>query len=103
MTTKRQTTEIVIGRAARKEAMVDERGGDDGLETIVGEVTVNWCHAQPDGQQLASQRFEIMIEHNRRRGYDLVSHSLSSVVFQDAGGARLCETIIAVFRKRGAR
>lgn len=67
---------------------------------IVAEITVNWPN--PLGGVLISKRFEAVIETNDMRGYDLVSHSYSKawVVDPPEGTTRICETIIAVFRRR---
>lgn len=105
---RREAREIVIARPGQKRDVGEhlDATGHPLRETIVGEVSVNWCTTQPAGQLLVSQRFEMLIEHNADRGYDLVSHSHSSVVFQDrhdGSGDRLCETIIAVFRRRGGK
>lgn len=73
---------------------------------IVAEITVNWPQSEP--MVLISQRFESVIAVNNLRGYDLVSHSHAQVVVErpgfasQAGEPRICETIVAVFRKRDA-
>lgn len=87
------------GRGARR---YDGAAGAE-TEFIVGELSVNWCSAQPEGQLLLSQRFELLIAVNWERGYELVSFTTSSVLMQEYDGPRLNETLIAVFRKRGAR
>lgn len=64
---------------------------------IVGEVSKNW----PEGAgeqafpRLLSERFEVVIETNRRRGYKLHSWALNTT--PSASG--VIETIIAVFQR----
>lgn len=70
----------------------------DKLETIVAEISVNWPRGmvEKDGDpRVLSQRFEDVIETNRRRGYYLDSWQLSQV--SPTPGYQI-ETIIAVFK-----
>lgn len=67
---------------------------------IVAEITRNWPGKdhEPGPCDLVSAKFEMVIEHNRQRGYTLESWQLSSVVWADGqGGHHLIETIVAVF------
>lgn len=73
---------------------------------IVAEVTKNWSNGEDaDGGEttLLAQRFELVINHNRRRGYKLHSFQLHQLHFSDDGMSgtreRVMETIIAVFRR----
>jgi hypothetical protein len=78
---------------------------------IVAEISKNWpeaicteghlppfkdCAACAERETLLSQRFEHVIEVNRRRGYILVSFQLNRMVPQRG---QLNETIIAVFER----
>lgn len=70
------------------------------LKFIVAEVTTNWPKPWPvpAGEMLSGQ-FELVIEHNRRRGYRLHSFQVSRLM---TGADQMNETIIAVFEKEQA-
>jgi len=71
---------------------------------IVAEISKNWMYdggVEPeplDGDaSLVSKKFEEVLAVNHQRGYDLVSHSMTSTM---TGSDLLNETIIAVFKRR---
>jgi len=61
---------------------------------IVAEISQTWSNGQPGDSKLLSQKFEEVIEVNRKRGYRLLSFSFSSAAPSESD---LIETIIAVF------
>lgn len=64
---------------------------------IVAEVSTNWPKPWPVPRpEYIGHKFEQVIEHNRRRGYRLVTFDVSRVM-QSAD--EMNETIIAVFEK----
>ena len=73
-----------------------EPGGDlqetEPLQTIVAEITKNWPE---ETEGLTSQRFQYVIEYNRKRGYALQSWQFTTVY--DPINEILTDTIIAVF------
>lgn len=66
-------------------------------ERFVAEITKNWQHETDIVEGLLSQRFELVIEKNRERGFELEDWKWRSVLMPNN---RLCETIIAVFVRR---
>lgn len=76
--------------------------------TIVAEVSVNWGSAQEREAKFLGEKFEAVIEHNRQRGYHLVSWQLARTANErtltrvDGCVVReqeINETIIAVFTR----
>lgn len=81
--------------------------------TIVAEITKVWPldedgdPAAPATSSLLSARFEIVIEHNRARGYRLRDWRMTSVVVpgsREPGSClyvppQICETIVATFER----
>lgn len=63
-------------------------------EYIVAEITKNWINSKSE-EALISHRFELVIDVNLSRGYELKEWKFSTDVF----GGVLTETIIAVFKK----
>lgn len=63
---------------------------------IVAEVSKNWVNGEELEPGLLSERFEIIIEVNRQRGYRLYQFELNRMW---TGPGELNETIIAVFER----
>jgi hypothetical protein len=64
---------------------------------IVAEISKNWFGARPgagDPSEFVRQKFEEVLEVNRRRGYRLHSFAFHRLM---TGPAELNETIVAVF------
>jgi len=75
----------------------DDTSRDRDRRFIVGEVSKSWINGLPvsDGLLLA-ELFEDMLEHNRRRGYRLLTFTLDRTAI---GINQLNETLIAVFER----
>jgi hypothetical protein len=68
-------------------------------QRIVREVSRTWRGEAPSTDHpLVSQRFEMVIKANAKRGYALESWQLNSTVYSD--GRQLIETIVAVFVRK---
>lgn len=63
-------------------------------ERIVAEITKNWTKGLHESPLLCTQ-FELIIETNRLRGYELETWRLAQLYIAPD---RITETIIAVFR-----
>jgi hypothetical protein len=61
---------------------------------IVAEVSKNWFRGDPPSAIFLSQKFEEVIEENRKRGYELESWQFCQTNFHPD---IIVETIIAVF------
>lgn len=79
---------------SRPDPRQPEKSADD-AEFIVAEVSKTWPEKPEDGNDIVSQRFQLVIQRNLRRGYSLHSWSLSTGYANN----HVVETIVAVFRK----
>lgn len=64
---------------------------------IVSEVTKNWDYATERDGDFISQRFELVLNENAKRGYRLVDWKLNTVINESEGV--LTETIVAIFEQ----
>ena len=71
--------------------------------TIVAEISRNWT-GDFNGTCLA-QKFELVIEHNRQRGYELADWRFTQTFIPAMPSLQKClvETIIAVFKRKDPR
>lgn len=76
------------------------KGDPRGKRFIVAEVAKNWIAGQPVSDlPVIGELFEIVIERNFDRGYELHSFSLHRMMTGDPLMDALNETIIAVFQR----
>lgn len=64
---------------------------------IVAEISKNWLNGASGDSLLICQKFELVIETNRARGYILHSFQLNRLM---TGPLSMNETIIAVFQRQ---